>query len=192
MILPQHSKKWNVRCWPLMAKKTCRSRQRKIYLPLKPHWKKGKNNKVTVKELPGLNHLFQECKTGSPDEYMKIEQTFSPAALEEINQWMIKTVWNRKVAIHPKPDMPEVYLYGMISPSTVYVLDEDFAFRSRTNMLKSKKTCHRWRWAVNSAIMLSKLGIKTKLDGHMDQWKTRKYHMETAESLWYRYFTVNG
>jgi len=52
--------------------------------------KKGKNNKVTVKELPGLNHLFQECKTGSPDEYMKIEQTFSPAALEEINQWMIK------------------------------------------------------------------------------------------------------
>ena len=24
------------------------------------------NNRVTVKELPGLNHLFQTCKTGSP------------------------------------------------------------------------------------------------------------------------------
>lgn len=52
--------------------------------------KKGKNDKVTVKELPGLNHLFQECKTGSPVEYIQIEQTFSPAALEEINQWMTK------------------------------------------------------------------------------------------------------
>jgi pimeloyl-ACP methyl ester carboxylesterase len=52
--------------------------------------KKGKNNNVTIKELPGLNHLFQECKTGAPDEYVKIEQTMSPTALEEINRWMIK------------------------------------------------------------------------------------------------------
>ena len=36
------------------------------------------NNRVTVKELPGLNHLFQKCKTGAPSEYVEIEQTIDP------------------------------------------------------------------------------------------------------------------
>jgi fermentation-respiration switch protein FrsA (DUF1100 family) len=49
---------------------------------------KGGNKKLTIKELPNLNHLFQECKTGSPDEYLKIEQTFSPTALTEILKWL--------------------------------------------------------------------------------------------------------
>jgi hypothetical protein len=51
---------------------------------------KGGNKRVTTKEFPNLNHLFQECKTGSPDEYATIEQTFSPTALTEILKW-IKT-----------------------------------------------------------------------------------------------------
>lgn len=49
---------------------------------------KGRNKAVTAKELPNLNHLFQECKTGSPTEYATIEQTFSPAALKEISDWL--------------------------------------------------------------------------------------------------------
>jgi uncharacterized protein len=49
---------------------------------------KGGNKKVTIKELPNLNHLFQECKTGSPEEYADIEQTFSPTALTEILEWI--------------------------------------------------------------------------------------------------------
>jgi len=49
---------------------------------------KGGNKKVTIKEFPNLNHLFQECKTGSPDEYATIEQTFSPIALTEILKWL--------------------------------------------------------------------------------------------------------
>jgi len=49
---------------------------------------KGGNKKVTIKELPNLNHLFQECKTGSPQEYSEIEQTFSPLALTEILNWI--------------------------------------------------------------------------------------------------------
>ena len=49
---------------------------------------KGGNKRVTTKELPNLNHLFQECKTGSPDEYATIEQTFSPIALTEILKWL--------------------------------------------------------------------------------------------------------
>ena len=47
-------------------------------------FKESGNKKLTAVELPGLNHLFQESTTGSPAEYAKIEQTFSPKALEEI------------------------------------------------------------------------------------------------------------
>lgn len=53
---------------------------------------KAGNKNVTVKELPGLNHLFQECKTGSPDEYAEIEQTISPIALATITTWILEIV----------------------------------------------------------------------------------------------------
>lgn len=46
------------------------------------------NKKVTIKEYPNLNHLFQEAKTGFPDEYFKIEQTFSPEVLKDIRDWI--------------------------------------------------------------------------------------------------------
>lgn len=48
----------------------------------------GGNEEVTVKELKGLNHLFQESKTGLPAEYGKIQQTFSPKALTLITTWI--------------------------------------------------------------------------------------------------------
>ncbi|MEM1257273.1 MAG: alpha/beta fold hydrolase [Bacteroidota bacterium] len=54
--------------------------------------KKGGNTDVTVMEFPGLNHLFQECETGSPTEYGEIEQTFSPLALEAISDWILNQV----------------------------------------------------------------------------------------------------
>ena len=50
----------------------------------------GGNADVTVKELPGLNHLFQPAKTGLPDEYGKIETTFAPTVLEMIADWIAK------------------------------------------------------------------------------------------------------
>jgi pimeloyl-ACP methyl ester carboxylesterase len=50
----------------------------------------AKNKNATVKELPGLNHLFQEAQTGHPQEYAAIDQTFSPAALTEISNWILK------------------------------------------------------------------------------------------------------
>ena len=48
------------------------------------------NKDVTVTEFPGLNHLFQTCKTGSPAEYGEIEETFSPKALEAVTSWIRK------------------------------------------------------------------------------------------------------
>ena len=54
--------------------------------------KKGGNKLSTCQELPGLNHLFQECKTGLPKEYVEIEQTIAPIALETMTNWILKTI----------------------------------------------------------------------------------------------------
>jgi hypothetical protein len=50
--------------------------------------RKGGNNHATIKLMPGLNHLFQDAKTGSPNEYAKIEETFSPTALKVMGDWI--------------------------------------------------------------------------------------------------------
>ncbi|AKB25211.1 hypothetical protein MSMTP_1742 [Methanosarcina sp. MTP4] len=50
----------------------------------------GGNEDYTVKELPGLNHLFQTAETGSPSEYAAIEETMSPAAMELIGDWILE------------------------------------------------------------------------------------------------------
>ncbi len=52
--------------------------------------KKGGNQQVTTQLFPNLNHLFQECKTGSPSEYSQIEQTFSPIAMEVVAKWILQ------------------------------------------------------------------------------------------------------
>ncbi len=51
---------------------------------------KGGNKDVTSREFPGLNHLFQECKTGLPEEYITIEQTIAPEVLNELSTWIKK------------------------------------------------------------------------------------------------------
>jgi hypothetical protein len=51
--------------------------------------KKGGNLKVTTKTYPRLNHLFQECNTGSPAEYGQIEQTISPDVLKDLSDWIL-------------------------------------------------------------------------------------------------------
>jgi hypothetical protein len=50
----------------------------------------GGNKDHTLKELPGLNHLFQTSKTGSIAEYGRNQETFAPAALEEVASWIRK------------------------------------------------------------------------------------------------------
>ena len=50
----------------------------------------GGNRNFEILELPGLNHLFQNAKTGLPTEYGDIEETMSPVALEKIASWILK------------------------------------------------------------------------------------------------------
>lgn len=42
----------------------------------------------TVKSMPGLNHLFQHCKTCTVQEYAELEESFSPEALYIMSNWI--------------------------------------------------------------------------------------------------------
>lgn len=41
-----------------------------------------------IKAYPDLNHLFQHCSSGMPDEYGKIEETISEEVLSDITNWI--------------------------------------------------------------------------------------------------------
>jgi fermentation-respiration switch protein FrsA (DUF1100 family) len=68
-------------------------------LPLIEKALKAAGNKdFTVKEMPGLNHLFQHSPTGSPTEYGEIEETMSPEVLSMVSEWIQKHTGAEKTA----------------------------------------------------------------------------------------------
>ena len=48
------------------------------------------NEDVTVHRLMGLNHLFQNAQTGAMAEYSMIKETFDPAALAILVDWVVE------------------------------------------------------------------------------------------------------
>jgi pimeloyl-ACP methyl ester carboxylesterase len=52
--------------------------------------KAGGNPDFTIKALPGLNHLFQTCKTGAFEECSQIEETIAPLVLDQVGRWLAK------------------------------------------------------------------------------------------------------
>ncbi len=61
----------------------------------------------------------------------------------------------------------DIFCYGMISPSTVYVLDDRFSYPAPNQYAEYKQILPSVGGeAVNSAIVLSKLGVTTKLDAN--------------------------
>ena len=64
----------------------------KLNLPaIRNALKDGGNEDVEVVEMPGINHLFQTCETGGVQEYQTIEETISPAVLQRIKDWIVKS-----------------------------------------------------------------------------------------------------
>jgi uncharacterized protein len=55
-----------------------------------------RNKRATIKVLPGLNHLFQTAKTGSPSEYATSEETISPVALAAVTGWISTQMFDSK------------------------------------------------------------------------------------------------
>jgi sugar/nucleoside kinase (ribokinase family) len=63
--------------------------------------------------------------------------------------------------------MSQAYSYGMISPSTVHVLRSDFAYPRPNTYAEIARTYPSIGGeAANSAIVLAKLGLESKLDGN--------------------------
>ncbi len=58
--------------------------------------KAGGNRDHMVKELPGLNHMFQTAGTGAISEYAMIDETLAPAALEEMSRWILARTTARR------------------------------------------------------------------------------------------------
>lgn len=47
------------------------------------------NGDVTVRVLPGLNHLLQSAPTGRMEEYGGIDETIAPVALSTLVEWLV-------------------------------------------------------------------------------------------------------
>lgn len=58
--------------------------------PIRKALEEAGNTRFEIVILPGLNHLFQTAKTGSPSEYTEIEETMSPVAMAKIAEWILK------------------------------------------------------------------------------------------------------
>jgi len=53
------------------------------------------NTRVETHVLKGLNHLFQRCDTGLPNEYPLIEETMANSVLKLMANWIEKTAGRR-------------------------------------------------------------------------------------------------
>ncbi len=52
--------------------------------------REGGNKDFTILALPGLNHMFQSCKTGASSQISSIEETLAPVALQTVGDWIVK------------------------------------------------------------------------------------------------------
>ena len=59
---------------------------------IKQSLQKSKSPKYDVIEVPALNHLFQTCVICNPAEYIVLEESFSPVALEIMGSWLKENV----------------------------------------------------------------------------------------------------
>lgn len=53
---------------------------------------KSKSKVYTTREIPGVNHLFQECTTCTVQEHAELEQTIKPEVLEIVTRWLDENV----------------------------------------------------------------------------------------------------
>lgn len=72
----------------VIGEKDCQVPPRMNLPPMEASLKAGGNRDYALREMAGLNHLLQPCKTGMVSEYGTIETTMDPAALDLIGGWI--------------------------------------------------------------------------------------------------------
>jgi pimeloyl-ACP methyl ester carboxylesterase len=73
----------------LNGEKDCQVLPEQNISAIKNGLERAGNKKAKTMILPGLNHLFQNCETGLPDEYGVIEETFDQRTLEMMSEWIL-------------------------------------------------------------------------------------------------------
>ncbi len=58
-------------------------------LPIETALRESRHPDFEVRELPGLNHLFQHAETGLEHEYARIEETMAPEMPALIADWIL-------------------------------------------------------------------------------------------------------
>lgn len=53
---------------------------------------RGESSKITIQVYEGLNHLFQHCEKGNPEEYQQIKETISPEILDAMKDYILSIV----------------------------------------------------------------------------------------------------
>lgn len=74
----------------LNGAKDCQVLAEKNINAIKKGFQASGNKQLTAMILPGLNHLFQNCKTGLPTEYNMIEETFDQNTLKLMSSWILQ------------------------------------------------------------------------------------------------------
>ncbi len=57
--------------------------------PMEAALRKGGNRDITVRVIPGANHLFQSAVTGNPMEYSTLKKEFVGGLLDSISEWVV-------------------------------------------------------------------------------------------------------
>lgn len=76
----------------LNGEKDCQVLAEKNISAIKAGLHTSGNTRTTTMILPGLNHLFQNCETGLPNEYGVIEETFDQKTLDIMSDWVRQQV----------------------------------------------------------------------------------------------------
>jgi len=80
----------NVRCpvLALIGEKDLQVPPQENLAAMEEALKEAGNQDYTLKQMPGLNHLFQTSDSGAPGEYGKIEETIAPEVLDILGTWI--------------------------------------------------------------------------------------------------------
>lgn len=76
----------------LNGEKDCQVLPQANISAIKDGLNKAGNTHTLTSIRPGLNHLFQNCETGLPNEYGIIEETFDTKTLEMMSKWILEQV----------------------------------------------------------------------------------------------------
>ena len=82
----------SIKC-PVLAlngEKDCQVRPEKNIQAIKNGLLTAGNINTLTMILPGLNHLFQNCETGLPNEYGILEETFDQKTLDMMSEWILQ------------------------------------------------------------------------------------------------------